>query len=118
MILFKPRFVEPILSGQKTQTRRVGTRRWNVGAVHQVQTRMLDNSSVFARVRVLDVYREMVSAISEGDAVAEGFSSREEFVAAFCEISGVDVMSPAFDEAMASDVWVVHFELEKAVSYA
>ena len=34
MILFRPQHVGPILDGRKTQTRRLGKRRWREGAIH------------------------------------------------------------------------------------
>ena len=41
MILFQEEHVQPILDGHKTQTRRLGKKRWNVGAVHQCKLNYL-----------------------------------------------------------------------------
>ena len=101
MILFKKRFIEPILSGEKTQTRRTGKKRWNVGSVHQA--RLSYYSKPFARLRILDVRRERVGDISEADAKAEGVGSVEEFVRLWPEING------EWDPDL--EVWVVEFEL-------
>ncbi|HEY5472464.1 MAG TPA: hypothetical protein VIK32_04645 [Candidatus Limnocylindrales bacterium] len=103
MILFKPEHIAPILAKTKTQTRRLGKKRWNVGAVHQCQTRMFDNGSVFAYVRILDVWQERLRSISHDDAVAEGYTGIGTYLYAFYEIN-----------RMATDadplVWVVEFE--------
>ena len=58
-MLFKPEHVQPILEGEKTQTRRAW-KRWpvKVGGVYQCQTKLYDNSSVFARIRVLRRWEE------------------------------------------------------------
>jgi hypothetical protein len=104
MILFRKEHVAPILAGTKTQTRRLGRKRWNVGAIHQCQTRMLDNASVFAHVRILEVHGDWLRNISHDDAVAEGYTGIGTYLYAFSEIN-----------KMATDanpaVWVVRFEL-------
>jgi hypothetical protein len=102
MILFKPEHVPMILSGRKTQTRRLGKKRWNVGAVHQCQTRMMDNTSVFAFVRIRDVRQETLSDISDADIYAEGYDSFPEYWAVLCAINGG--MSPC------ARLWRVEFE--------
>jgi len=104
MILFKPEHIAPILAKTKTQTRRLGKKRWNVGAVHQCQTRMLDNGSVFAHVRITGVRQEQLRSISHDDAVAEGYTGIGTYLTAFYEIN-----------RMATDadplVWVVTLEI-------
>lgn len=104
MILFKPEHVAPILEGRKTQTRRVGSRRWNVGAVHQARTKMLDAGSTFARLSILDVRIEKLSAITPLDAWREGYESVPAYLAAFYRING--------DADPDPHVWVVEFEVE------
>jgi hypothetical protein len=101
MILFKKRFIEPILSGEKTQTRRTGKKRWNIGSIHQA--RLSYYGKPFAHLRILDVRRERVGDISEADARAEGVGSSEEFVRLWPEING------EWDPDL--EVWVVEFEL-------
>ncbi|HHW45053.1 MAG TPA: ASCH domain-containing protein [Desulfotomaculum sp.] len=73
MILFKPEHVEPILSGCKTQTRRLGKKRWKVGSVHQC--RLNYRAEPFACVRVTAVRRERLDNITEEDARREGYPS-------------------------------------------
>lgn len=105
MILFKQEHVRPILKGEKTQTRRVGTKRWNVGSIHQAKTQMLIKS-YFARLRILDVRQELLGDITPEDALKEGGYTVEEFIDVFDRINkktggwSPDLM-----------VWVVTFEL-------
>lgn len=103
MILFKTEHVAPILEGRKTQTRRLGNRRWKVGAIRQCRTRMLDSSSTFARVRILDVRRELLGAITLQDAQAEGYTMVAEYLTAFERING--------SAPPELPVWVVEFEV-------
>ena len=108
MILFKPEHVGPILAGRKTQTRRLGERRWNVGSAHLAATRLFDPTAVFARLRILDVRRDVLWQITPEDVRAEGYRSLEEFAAAFERING----PAAFD----TPVWVVSFALAERLS--
>lgn len=105
MILFRSEHAAPILEGRKTQTRRLGRKRWNVGAVHQARTRMMDSDSTFAHLRILAVRRERVAEIDEADAHAEGYDSRESYLEAFARINGIDEAPPELE------AWVVRFEL-------
>jgi len=106
MILFKKEHVQPILDRVKTQTRRMGNKRWNVGAVHQCKLNYMKGH--FADVRIKDVRRERLGDISHEDALAEGYRNTFDYLEAFYEINRID---PDFDEANPL-VWVVDFELE------
>lgn len=108
MILFRPEHVAPVLAGRKTQTRRLGARRWNVGATHLCATKLFEPSAVFARVRILEVRAELLWQISPEDVFAEGYDSLTDFEEAFARING----PVAFD----APVWVVRFEVAKASS--
>lgn len=74
MILLKPEHVGPILSGQKTRTRRTGKKRWRIGSVHQC--RLHYRAEPFARVKITGVRREKLGDISEVDAKKEGYPFR------------------------------------------
>ena len=72
MILFKPQFVQSILNGQKTQTRRLGVKRWNVGSIHQTKTNFSEESA-FAKVMITqEPYQQELRMMSSSDALAEG----------------------------------------------
>ena len=107
MMLFKPEHVDHILSGRKTQTRRMGKKRWNVGAIHQCQTKMLRNDSVFARVLIKDVRRERLREMRPFDVYAEGYDRYSEYCEALERINGVKVDGD-------TEVWVVEFEVVSA----
>jgi len=102
MISFKPEHVQPILEGRKTQTRRLGKKRWNVGAIHQCKTRLFDGEP-FARVRIKSVRMERLGDISSEDVTREGYETRADFRAAWETIYG----SPSDD----LEAWVVDFKL-------
>ncbi|MBC7092689.1 ASCH domain-containing protein [Candidatus Bipolaricaulota bacterium] len=101
MLLFKREHAELILSGRKTQTRRLGRKRWKTGSIHQC--RLSRRAEPFALVRITGVRRERLGDISEEDARREGYGSAEEYRKAFERIYG-------FWDPEA-EVWVVDFEL-------
>ncbi|MCK9571192.1 ASCH domain-containing protein [Candidatus Pacearchaeota archaeon] len=104
MLLFKPEHVAPILAGTKTQTRRIWARKHaNVGAIHLAKTKML-SKEYFAKLEILDVYQEDLLDISDEDAKAEGYLSRDEYLVAFCRINKLGLGD--LDNLM---VWVVRF---------
>jgi len=101
VIVFKPEHVEPILDRRKTETRRLGKRRWREGAIHQCRTKLFGKP--FARVRILEVRRKPLGALNDDDARAEGYESREAYREAWERIYG------NWDSQEL--VWVVRFEL-------
>lgn len=107
MILFKLEHKQPILEERKTQTRRLGKKRWNIGAVHQARTKMLGKP--FAFLRITDVRQEPLSAISDADAKREGYDSVAEFLKKFSEINWAGSGNPVY---WTQPVWVVEFELD------
>lgn len=103
MILFRDRFKEAILNGQKTQTRRGGKKRWNVGSRHQCRTSLF--SEPFAIVEIRTVRREKLGQITQADAEAESFQNPAEFVRSFAEINKVEETQ----ELANTEVWVIEF---------
>lgn len=102
MILFKPEHVCMILDGTKTQTRRLGKRRWNVGANHQCRTQLFGEP--FAQVHILNVRQERLGDMHPFDIEAEGYAG-EDYKAAWNRINP----KTPWDEDLV--VWVVTFEL-------
>ena len=104
MILFKPEHVAPILAGEKTQTRRLGRKRWNVGATHQAKTNVF--KAPFARLRILSVRSQRLKDMAIEDAHREGYPTLEAYQETFIRIYGSWI-----DEL---EVWVIDFELARA----
>lgn len=105
MILFKQvlRHPEMILKGKKTQTRRVGAKRWNVGAVHLAKTQML-SKQYFAKILITGVKQERLGNITLEDAQKEGCESVEEYIDIWKWIN-----KGVWDPKLI--VWVIDFEL-------
>ena len=85
-ILFKKRFIEKILAGEKTQTRRLGGRRYKVGGVYAVRDGW--SKPVRAYIRITRCFTQRLGDISPEDVEKEGFKSFEEFVDAWVMIYG------------------------------
>ncbi len=107
MILFKKHFIDQILSGEKTSTRRIGKKRWNVGSTHQLKTSYF--SELFASVEIKNVRLEKLGDISQADSESEGFNSPADFVQSFAEIHKTEVSA----NLEAVEVWVIDFALVK-----
>lgn len=104
MMLFTEHSKSLILSGRKTQTRRVWRRpRVKPGHVYQCRTALF--GPPFARIRVLTVDLVRLGDITEEDARAEGAESVEDFIEAWLNIHRV--WNPNWM------VWRVKFEVVK-----
>lgn len=89
MILFKPEHVAPILAGIKKETRRIWKKPMaKVGSIHLAKTKML-SKEFFARLKILEVRQEWLLEITDEDAIAEGYLSREAYIATFYRINHV-----------------------------
>ncbi len=103
MILFKPAHVGLIVEGRKTQTRRLGGKRWNVGAVHQCRTSRFNDP--FTRVRILAVRQERLGDISDQDIYREGYGDEPGDYKRVWE----SIYRQPWDDNL--EVWVVDFGL-------
>lgn len=121
-MLFRKVLADKILSGQKTQTRRLckpgenwqifppipatvldknGRIKWQVGRDYAIQVKRGGNA--IGRFRIKDIRREIVAQISEDDAKAEGFDGRNEFFTTWDSINGSDETNQY--------CWVIEFEV-------
>lgn len=102
-MLFKPEHVSPILTGRKTQTRRVWKKpRARAGSIHKAKT-VLFSREYFALIRITDVRKERLGDISLEDVRREGYDTREAFKEEWIRINGA--WNPELE------VFVVSFEL-------
>ncbi|MEL6268745.1 MAG: ASCH domain-containing protein [Chloroflexota bacterium] len=114
--------LENVLSGKKTQTRRVakptddavrddngsitavlvnGRKKWQVGKTYAVQPGR--NLPSVARIEITALEYEPIQNVSHEDAIAEGYTSRVEFLQAWQRIHG--------SSAADANTWVVHFKV-------
>lgn len=92
-MLFKEYHAPMILSGRKTQTRRLWKRPMvKVGGIYSAQTGFCKPETAFARIRVLRLWKESLKAISEQDAKAEGYPSKAAFLNAFGAINHIPIV--------------------------
>lgn len=108
MLIFQQEHVAPILCGTKTQTRRLGKKRWIIGATHRLMRTMFGKP--FGVVRIVDVRREYLTRITDADVKAEGYEDREAYIEAFRRINRIDSAT----SLRGLDVWAVEFELVRA----
>ena len=110
MLLFKPEHVPLILNGTKTQTRRTWkSARCLVGKVHLAKTEML-SKEFFAKLKILRVWQEKLMIITDQDAIAEGYLSRETYLNAFFKINKIKTIGEKATW-MLTEVWCVEFEV-------
>jgi len=86
-ILFKKHFIDKILSGEKTQTRRVHKKPLYRGELVAVKTSYSKCSGIV--LRILKVWKERLGDISEADARKEGCGSIEGFKQEWIRINKV-----------------------------
>ena len=102
MMLFKPEHVDMILTGKKTQTRRLWKkRRALVGSIHQARTELFGKP--FAYLKILDVHQEYLGEISDEDCIKEGDYTYESYRDIWKKIN------KSYDTFQK--VWVVEFVL-------
>lgn len=112
-MLFKPAFLDDVLSGRKTQTVRLKQPRLKLGKSYAVQTSF--RSPALGRVRITGIRRGSLRRLTRADLDAEGWAGkkRAEFERSFAEINHFrpDGMSPAdWDRMRDTPLWVIDFE--------
>jgi hypothetical protein len=106
-MLFKIQHVDMICEGEKTETRRLGRRRWKLGNRYRVYTRPAFAKPAgvpFATIRILEIRQERLRSVDEAGAKREGYPDRDAYLAAFHKINRTD---PDVDPL----VWVLTFEV-------
>lgn len=92
MLLFKPEHIEAIRAGTKTVTRRDwadGYPRPNVGSTRGATTEMFQTrEEIDCWLRILDVYEEPLSEMTNEDARKEGGYGMADFREAWRDING------------------------------
>jgi hypothetical protein len=106
MILFRPEHVELILSGKKTETRRIWAKqRVTIGSIQQAKLGkdMLKKDAYFAKLKILDINKERLADISIESVHREGFDSLDVFQEKWIEING--------EWNPHQEVYVIRFEV-------
>lgn len=123
MLPFKKEFVPMILSGQKTETRRMwDVQRVRENSIHECKCEGWFGPP-FARIRVDMVWKEKLSQMSDESAIREGFEDVMHFVAEFVRINSrrfnhmtlADMNEAEFRRVMRTEVYVVRFSLVEKV---
>ena len=85
MFLFKENHVEQIKRETKTQTRRIHKKwRANIGAVHQVRTKLFGKPHCY--IRITNRWEERLGDISIVDAYREGGYTPDDYINGFIEM--------------------------------
>lgn len=84
-MLFKAALLAKVLSGQKTQTRRLGPKQLTVGSIQPISSGYTKPAGY---IKILKKYRQPLCCISEKEAKKEGFNSTQEFREAWRQING------------------------------
>ena len=75
---FKRVFVLPILKGYKTQTRRLGEKKYKEGQLVKAQCGYREKA--FATLRITRVFKQCLRDMSMNDVLAEGFHSWSDYM--------------------------------------
>jgi hypothetical protein len=84
-MLFKADLLAKVLSGQKTQTRRLGTKQFTVGSIQPVSSGYTKPAGY---IKITRKYRQPLYCMSEKEAKKEGFNSLDEFRQTWIQING------------------------------
>ena len=85
-MIFKRTLLQKILRGEKTQTRRRGSRLYKVGHVYKVQRSRYSRGDI--KILITRRYRQRLGDITSEEIHKEGYSTLEEFKQAWIDING------------------------------
>ena len=86
MPIFKPKHLNLILQGTKTQTRRISRYRLKIGKAYAVRSKMLEPAQ--AKIVITRAWRQQLRNLTPEDIRKEGFNNFTEFRQAWIEIYG------------------------------
>ena len=84
--MFKRDLLEKVLSGLKTQTRRLHTKTLRKGKIYALKKNWIENTGKY--IKITKVYPQKLSDITQEEAKKEGFSSLDKFREAWIRING------------------------------
>ena len=85
-MMFKKDLLEKVISGLKTQTRRLHKKTLRKGKIYALKKNWLENTGEY--IKITKVYHQKLSEITQEEIIKEGFSSLEEFRDAWIRING------------------------------
>lgn len=85
-MMFKKELLDLVLSGRKTQTRRLHSRLLRVGHIYAIQVSRVESTGYY--IKITNVYQQRLGDVSEDEAAKEGFDNLEEFKETWIRISG------------------------------
>jgi len=85
-MMFKGDLLDLVISGRKTQTRRLHKHALKEGQAYNLKKNWYENTGYYIRIK--KVYPQKLGDISEEEARKEGFSSLDEFRDAWIRING------------------------------
>ena len=100
-MMFKRELLDLVVSGKKTQTRRLHKRVLREGRIYALKRSWIESTGDY--IKITRVTRQRLGEVNEDEAAKEGFSSIEEFQKAWIRING------SWDPEM--EVIVYDFEL-------
>jgi len=95
---------QKVLSGEKTQTRRLKRGRYQVGNTYAIQATR--GGWPAGRIRMLRIWQQRLGTVSDQEAEAEGFKTVEEWLDVFCRVNACVGRIHPMDM-----VWGFEFEL-------
>jgi hypothetical protein len=92
MALFKRKYLDLILQGRKTQTRRTHKYEWTAGKTYGIRDRWFDRPT--ARILITRKFRQRLGDITLIDVRKEGYETLESYKKAWEEIYGPGSWNP------------------------